>query len=720
MPTNHYTKSFAQALNSLLMVKILIATIIGILIERIANFGIIIPIAGISAAVALMTFLYVKRKHRISHRYNFINGVSFFALWISFGMFITEYQRVPKPMLNDFGDGVKIGVISSPPEEKPKSFKATIKIINGNEYKKVAKPANEILVYFEKDSSHTPPEFGDLIGFISDVRYIESNGNPLEFDYQQYMSRQGIYCQAYIKNNEYEILQPAYQKGIKYYGAKIRQSLIDIYRESGIDGQQLAVLEALTLGYKADLEPETISTFQTSGAMHILAVSGLHTGIIMLITNLLLMFLNYSQTTRIIKCALIILTLWSFAAITGFSPSVCRSALMFSMLTVSQILNRNVSTYNTLAASAFILLTFNPLLIFNVGFGLSYLAVLSIISIMPFMQNLLPKFDPVHDSRWILVKKWVLKYFLGIVFVSIAAQIGTSILSIRTFNLFPTYFLITNILVIPLSYFIMVTAILLLSVSWCAPLMGLVTAILKFLLKMLTGSVSWIENLPASSINGIFITNPSAIFLYAALGFLIVFCHYKRALQLKIALIFICLFAASNALFDSAKNVNAQLIVYNKTKSSFYSINNGNNITIIANSAKLDERSISPALDNAALVHSNLTEILATDTLSKIKDLFWQIDNKKFYILKSAHQIEIMKDVLLPVDFIIVSENTFINAEMLTNNFKCENVIFDSSNTQKFVAARTSEYQEHGIKCFDVAKEGAFVFGDGAKAIWWY
>ena len=143
-------------------------------------------------------------------------------------------------------------------------------------------------------------------------------------------------------------------------------------------------------------------------------------------------------------------------------------------------------------------------------------------------------------------------------------------------------------------------------------------------------------------------------------------------------------------------------------------------MTIIANSAKLDERSISPALDNAALVHSNLTEILATDTLSKIKDLFWQIDNKKFYILNSAHQIEIMKDVLLPVDFIIVSENTFINAEMLTNNFKCENVIFDSSNTQKFVAARTSEYQEHGIKCFDVAKEGAFVFGDGAKAIWWY
>ena len=668
-----------------------------------------------SLAAGLMAFLYVNRRKRISHRYYFLNGLSLFGMWICFGMFITEYQRVDAPDLSDFGDGVKIGVVIEPTEEKPKTFKTRIRIIDSTASNNV-----EILAYFEKDSTTPPPQFGDLIGFYSDVRFIESNGNPLEFDYQQYMSRQGVYCQTYIKRQEYEILQPAYQKGIKYYGAKIRQSLINIYKESGIPGQQLAVLEALTLGYKADLEPETITSFQTSGAMHILAVSGLHTGIIMLITNFLLMFLDHSHKTRIIKCILIILTLWIFAAITGFSASVCRSALMFSMMTVSQILNRCSSTYNTLATSAFILLIFNPLLIFNVGFGLSYLAVLAIISTMPLVKKALPKFDPVHDTKLIWLRKWLLRYFLGIVFVSIAAQLGTSALSIRTFNLFPTYFIITNILVIPLSYFIMVTAILLLAVSWCAPLMWLATEVLKFFLGLLTDSVSWIESLPAASIDNIFITNTSSLLIYVALAMLVVFGHYKRPIHLKLAFATLCLFAASIAIFDSAKNINTQIIIYNKTKSQLYSIKNGEKMSIIADNAKLDEKSLSPATINAALAHANLVEILDSDTLTSIKDLFWQIDNKTFYNVKSHQQIEIMDSESLPVDYLIVSENTIINPNDVSEKFGCNNVIFDSSNTKKFVAARTEEYEKQGINCFDVTKEGAFVFGDGAKTIWWY
>ncbi len=697
------------------MVKILIAMIIGILVGNFFDFGIVISSVGIAAAVALVAILYVRRKKRISHRYNFLNGLSFYTLWICFGMFVVEYQSVDKPSLNDFGDGVKIGVVVEPTEEKPKSYKTRIRIADSTQsYGAV------ILAYFEKDSTHMPPQFGDLIGFYSDVKYIESNGNPLEFDYQQYMSRQGVYCQSYIKSQEYEILQPAYEKGIKYYGAQIRNLLIDIYKQSGISGQQLAVLEALTLGYKADLEPETIATFQTSGAMHILAVSGLHTGIIMMITSILLAFLNFSQKTRIVKCALVIITLWAFAAITGFSASVCRSALMFSMLTVSLILNRRSSTYNTLTASAFILLTINPLLIFNVGFGLSYLAVLSIISINPFVKHLLPQFDPVHDTKTSMIGKWIAQYFLGIIFVSIAAQLGTSILSIRTFHLFPTYFLLTNIIVIPLSYFVMVTAILLLSVSWCAPLMWYVTQILKFFLDLLTGSVGWIESLPAASINDIFITNWSSIFLYVALIMLIVFGYYRRAVQLKIALVSLCLFALSIAIFNTAKYVNSQIIVYNKNNALLYGIIDDSNISIYTNKAKLDEYSLSPATDNVALVHANLVEICNVDTLGSLADLYFEIDSKKFYVVKSARQLEIMRDEILPTDFLIVSGNTFLNADDVAEKFQCSNVIFDSSNSRKFVMARESEYTQKGINCHNVKTDGAFVLGDGDHAIWWY
>ncbi len=697
------------------MVKILIAMIIGILIENFFDFGIAISLIGISASAVLIAILYARRKKHISHRFNYINGLSFYTLWICFGMFVVEYQSVDKPQLSDFADGVKVGVVVEPTEEKPKSFKTRIRIADSTNSNGAV-----VLAYFEKDSTLAPPQFGDLIGFYSDIKYIESNGNPLEFDYQQYMSRQGVYCQSYIKSQEYQILQPAYEKGIKYYGSQIRNILIDIYRQSGISGQQLAVLEALTLGYKADLDPETITTFQTSGAMHILAVSGLHTGIIMMITSILLAFLDFSQTTRIIKCALVIITLWAFAAITGFSASVCRSALMFSMLTVSLILNRRSSTYNTLAASAFILLTINPLLIFNVGFGLSYLAVLAIISITPFVQHLLPKFDPVHDTKISLAGKWIAKYFVGIVFVSIAAQLGTSILSLRTFHLFPTYFLLTNIIVIPLSYFVMITAILLLAVSWCAPLMWLVTQVLKFFLGLLTGSVGWIESLPAASINDIFITNWSSIFLYVSLVMLIVFGYYRRAVQLKIALVSLCLFALSIAIFNAAKSVNSQLIVYNKNNALLYGIIDDNNMTIYTDKAKLDEYSLSPATDNAALVHANLVEICNVDSIGSMADLYFIVDSKKFYVVKSAQQLEIMKDEILPIDFLIVSDNTFMDAADVAEKFQCSNVIFDSSNSRNFVASRSTEYLQHGINCHNVKTDGAFVFGDGDQAIWWY
>ncbi|MBQ5577047.1 MAG: hypothetical protein IIT37_13435, partial [Bacteroidales bacterium] len=160
--------------------------------------------------------------------------------------------------------------------------------------------------------------------------------------------------------------------------------------------------------------------------------------------------------------------------------------------------------------------------------------------------------------------------------------------------------------------------------------------------------------------------------------------------------------------------------IYNKTKSQLCSIKNGEKMSIIADNAKLDEKSLSPATINAALAHANLVEILNSDTLTSIKDLFWQIDNKTFYNVKSHQQIEIMYSESLPVDYLIVSENTIINPNDVSEKFGCNNVIFDSSNTKKFVAARTEEYEKQGINCFDVAKEGAFVFGDGAKTIWWY
>ena len=707
-------KSLSYNIANLLILKILAATIVGILIESNANLGIEIGIIGFAIFAIITVFLY-KTKRIKKHALNFVNGFVFASTWIFFGMFITDYHHKEIPSIQTCNIPIKTGILTQQPEEKKNSYKAKIAVCDS-----LGHTLYETLTYFQKDSTSSIPQIGDLIAFVSPIKYINDAHNPLDFNYKEYMALQGIYCQTYIKNNEYTILAKAYKKDIKYYGAIIRNSLIETYKQSGISGQQLAVLEALTLGYKADLEQETISSFQTSGAMHILAVSGLHTGIIMLISNILLSFLNYNRKTIVLKCILIISTLWGFAAITGFSSSVCRSALMFSLITFSQILNRKTSTYNSLAVSAFILLTINPMLIYNIGFGLSYIAVLSIISIVPLFEKLTPNINPAQDSKKIMILKTATKYILGIVIVSIAAQIGTCILSIKTFNIFPTYFLLTNIIVIPLSYFIMISAVALQALCFVPILQTIVTEVLKIFLYMLTTSVEWIENLPMSCINNIFITTPSSILLYTAIIFAIIFVYYRKPKYIKTSLIFLCLYTATNTIFNDAKNTESQIIIYNMEKCQLYSIINGKNATIYTSDAKLNERAIFLATGSARLAHKNLTGISNTDSIYKMSDLFFDVKGKKFCIIQSQYQVEALKKHTLNTDYVVIAGNTSVSAENLITNFNTRNVIFDSSNSMQFAESKTKEYTANGITCHNVVSNGAFVYGDGAESIWWY
>ncbi len=411
-------------------------------------------------------------------------------------------------------------VVTNQPEEKPKSWKSQLTILDstGNE-------SFEILAYFQKDSLKPPPQIGDLIALSSNLQRIKnSSSSPTDFNYADYMAKQGVYYQTYIKSDSYTLIDSSYKTNLRYYGCKIRTKLINIYRNFDFNDKELAVLEALTLGYKSDLDDDTKSAFQSSGAMHVLAVSGLHTGIIMLITDLLLRFMNRTRRERIIKCVIVLSVIWLFAAVTGFSSSVNRAALMFSIMSIGNATGRNTTTYNSIALSCFILLFINPYLIFNVGFGLSYMAVLSIVS-----------FNPLFQSVEYSIKNPVLKYFVGIVLVSIAAQIGTSVLSICTFGQFPMYFLLTNIIVIPVAYVIMILAIALLISSPVYWLGYAVFWLLKKALSFLVWSVSWIETLPGSCITDIVLNNYNAILIYAIILSLVVFIYYKRFVWIKIS-----------------------------------------------------------------------------------------------------------------------------------------------------------------------------------------
>ncbi len=710
---NNKPRSLIEDINNFLLIKILIFYIIGIILGETASISATTGIVMTGIFSAMMAYATWSRRMKTDHRINFMNGLSFAGLWISAAILITAYHRTECPDLQQINDGIKYGVIASPPEEKPKSYKATVELMNQH--------SDRIIAYFEKDSSNNIPKYGDLIGFVSEIRYITNSGNPLEFDYAKHCGMQGIYCQAYIKNSDFRLLKQGYRNGIRQIGYRIRERLIDIYRKSGISGRELAVLEALTLGYKNDLDDETVASFQTSGAMHILAVSGLHTGIIMLITSALLSFLNNGLKSRIFKGAIIIATLWLFAAITGLSSSVCRSALMFSLLSFSQMLRRPSSTYNTVAASALILLLINPMLIFNVGFLLSYLAVISIITCMPLMERLKPEDKPTPGNLIHKGANWLKTGVLGIVMVSLAAQLGTGVLSIRTFRIWPVYFLITNIAVIPLSYIIMILAIILLISSVISTsLCEWVTELLGFFLKTLTSTVSGIENLPISSIRDIYITNIAAIVLYASIVLMLLWLHYRKTAYLKAALAAVIAFISSNVLTTYVRNINSQLIIYNKNKTALYTIYSGSNLSIYTNADSLDRNSRNLTSGISALYGAGNISNIRTDSMQSLKDRYFEINGKSFMILNNNNQINAMYNGKYQVDYLIISNNTYITPYEAENVFGAQEVIFDSSNTAWFVEKREKELSSNNIATHYVARDGAFAYGDGLQAMRWY
>ena len=240
----------------------------------------------------------------------------------------------------------------------------------------------------------------------------------------------------------------------------MRDKLLNILKENGLKNNELAVASALILGYKDDLGEELKHSYSSAGATHVLAVSGLHVGIIFLVLNFLLNILDKNDRFKISKAILLICFLWAYATITGLSPSVVRAATMFSFVTIGKSFGKSSSIYNTLCASAFVLLVYNPYLIMEVGFQLSYLAVVGIV----YFQSIIYK--------WIYVKNKFLKYIWMITSVSIAAQLTTFPLGLLYLHQSPTYLFASNLFVIPGAMLIIGLGILLFITSWIPLISG--------------------------------------------------------------------------------------------------------------------------------------------------------------------------------------------------------------------------------------------------------
>lgn len=363
-------------------------------------------------------------------------------------------------------------------QERTKTFRYEAEVEGGG----------KVLLYLQKDSMPMPV-MGDVLLVETQVR---RGGKSGKFDYGLYLRRQGIVGTCWALRRNWQLIGHEDDMGLKGLAKRSQYFLYQQYRKMGIEGQELGIISALTLGYREDLDKDVQRAFSASGAMHVLAVSGLHTGIVwgivmwILTLGVLYKPLWEDKFKRWLLNISTIVLIWAYAFLTGLSPSVMRSALMLTFWALSSLLEQQTSRWNPLLAAAVVILIVNPLALWSVSFQLSFAAVAGIMLFGSSMQQAVVSKGRVWQS------------VSGLLIVSLAAQLGTMPLTLHYFGQTSNYFALTNLIVVPMAGILLSLGFSTLAMSWCAvgEWLGWAT---KWCTWILNQAVQWIESLPYST-----------------------------------------------------------------------------------------------------------------------------------------------------------------------------------------------------------------------------
>jgi competence protein ComEC len=383
-------------------------------------------------------------------------------------------------------------LVRSVPEAKARSWKVEVELttVKTGTWHPVK---TKMLLYVADVTQPLNWQYGDQVLVKGAPSEIKPPANPGEFDFKRYLRFRNVFHQQFVQRQEVKWMGRGEPRSFIYYSQQARAWSLKKINQFVLGRQEQAIAAALVLGVTDGVDNDLQNAYAASGAMHVLAVSGLHVGIIYSLLLFLLKPWQAYSGSRWWMAALSLVLLWSFAFVTGLSPSVLRAVTMFSGIAIARPLGWRTNIYNILAASAFVLLLYNPCLVMSVGFQLSYLAVLGIV----YLQR------PLY--HWWEIDNRVGDWIWQITCVSIAAQVATFSLGLLYFHQFPVYFLISNLFVIPLSTLVLVIGIVLLVISFASPVAHAVGVMLEWVIKALNWIVFQTEDLPFSLINHIYL-----------------------------------------------------------------------------------------------------------------------------------------------------------------------------------------------------------------------
>ncbi len=607
------------------IIKLLIPIIFGIIFYQKIQFVGITVLGGLLIVMFFIYFLIPYKKHSM---YILINNLILFTIGFSL-----SYINDEKKLINFIGNNVLL--------EKQNIIGEVYQIDVKNEYSKIFinveysgendtlnEGTGKIMCSIKTNPDLKNLEIGDKILFNAKINETTHSKNPLSFDYAVYLSRSNIYYQTFLTS--YKVIEKSRRNTLNYYATSARDFFVEIIHQRIINPKVAGVTSALLLGYKNDLDNETKKDYAETGSVHILAVSGMHVMIFYIgIEYLLGLIPIRSKKWDFIKVIITNCIIWFYVFITGMPGSVLRAGLMFSIASFGKLISRKGDIYNSILTSILLLLIYNPNLIYDVGFQLSYMAVFGIIYFSARIEGIF------HSTNKIVSRLW------KVTALSLAAQITTLPLALYYFHQFPTYFLLAGMIAVPISEVAMYIGMGLFifeKIPFVNHVNDLLAVILSYSIQIMNKTLEFIARLPFHAIKGFWINSWDIFIIYIAIVLLVVSLKSKKLFYLNVALSLILIVVIQNS-FRIYSNHESKSITFYQTKKKTLLIDIIDNLqrTTFKNTALDENQENMAALNFRYFKSSNNEKIYYLDSLTKNFENNAQIniDNKNILFINN-------------------------------------------------------------------------------------
>lgn len=670
-------------------IRILAFFIPGILLQYYFRLSVTVILPLLLIGIVFIIYCRVRPETK-TFKYINLPGVIICICNFLLGVLVTYYNE-PATHKNWYASKLDsaqtlVVTIVEPAIKKKKSYQYNAKVLSVDE--EIAH--GKILLYIS-DAVEQLPKINNRLLIKNKLTTFQSTGTPGAFEYGKYMQMKGVHYTAWLQAQDFQIIgndQNIFRSWLYDCKDHIIQTLNRFFTDPEVRG----IAEALLIGYKENLDDDLKIAYTETGVIHVIAISGLHLGLIYVVLVYILKKVKWVWRKVLLRVLIVLGVLWIFSFLTGAPASVLRSAVMFSCIHIGESFFRKSSVFNTIAASAFVLLCIQPYFLWDPGFTLSYFAVLGIVLLQ----------RPIEKS--IYLKPKILRAIWSMASVTIAAQISTLPLCLYYFHQFPNLFLITNLLVVPLSTLILFAEIIMLAFSW---LYGIeyFAVLVMWMIQFMNWFIVKMGSIPFAVTYPIFANVFSSWMLGGILAFgsRAVLMKSKKALYLSLAFCLLFSLGFSYNYFTALQH--QKVLIYNARQSSA-DIFHRNHFINIQDSMQMD---VFNYHHKPARIHFRIHNEVETIPGVYLHEYGILLGEKKWIHLHQQEKKLHLTDTIT-ADVLWISNNYPVPQEEQLKKLKVQTVVLDGSNSLWKIEQWKTACEQLLLRCHSVAQEGTFLY----------